>query len=131
MLSHKIQRYNEDIKRELSCVLRNLKDPRLDSNLLSIVNVKTSADLSHSLVLISSIDGLKISQAAVDILNSASGHIRKELGYHVKLRCIPKFTFVATDSIEYAANISKMLDKFKNSSMDSNISNINLTEDPN
>ena len=36
MASNKIQRINEDIQRELSGLLRNVKDPRLQQGMISI-----------------------------------------------------------------------------------------------
>ena len=42
-------------------------------------------------------------------LRSASGFIRRELGRRLQLRHVPELIFKATDSIEYSANISRML----------------------
>ena len=46
---------------------------------------------------------------AVKGLKSASGFIRRELGHRLKLRHVPELIFNATDSIEYSANISRIL----------------------
>ena len=35
--------------------------------------------------------------------------IRRELGHRLKLRHVPELIFEATDSIEYSANISRIL----------------------
>ncbi len=43
------------------------------------------------------------------ILKSASGFIRRELGHRLHLRHVPELIFHATDSIEYSANISRIL----------------------
>ena len=40
MASHKLGRTTEDIKRELTAVLRELKDPRVANTMLSIVRVE-------------------------------------------------------------------------------------------
>ena len=42
-------------------------------------------------------------------MKSASGYIRRELGQRLRLRHVPEMHFKATDSIEYSANISKIL----------------------
>ena len=39
--------------------------------------------------------------------------IRRELGHQLKLRHVPELIFKATDSIEYSANISKILNDLK------------------
>ncbi|HAH79507.1 MAG TPA: ribosome-binding factor A, partial [Ruminococcaceae bacterium] len=44
---------------------------------------------------------------------SASGFIRHELGSRLPLRKVPELSFRATDSIEYSANISRIIDELK------------------
>ncbi len=109
MSNHKMQRINEEIKRELSAILREMKDPRLHKTIISVVNVETTKDLSYTKIFISSINGIDSSIEAKKALESASGFIRKELGLRLKLRKVPSLIFQATDSIEYGANISKTL----------------------
>ena len=46
---------------------------------------------------------------AVKGLKSASGFIRRELGARLRIRHTPEIIFKATDSIEYSANISRIL----------------------
>ena len=108
-----MQRTNEEIKRELSAILREMKDPRLHKGMISVVNIETTSDLSYTKVFISSMEGLEHAKQTIKALDSASGFIRKELGLHLKLRKIPYLIFEATDSIEYGANIAKMLNELK------------------
>ena len=58
---------------------------------------------------ISAIEGLDRAKQAVKGLKSASGFIRRELGHRLKLRHVPELIFNATDSIEYSAHISRIL----------------------
>ena len=58
MAQHRVGRASEDIKRELSDIMRTLKDPRLNS-MLSIVNVDLTNDYSHCTVFISSLEGVE------------------------------------------------------------------------
>ena len=113
MPSHKIQRINEDIRRELSAIFRELKDPRINSGLVSIVRVEVTNDLSYCKVYVSSLNGLKEAEVAVEGLKSASGYIKRELGRKLEIRHIPALIFCPTDSIEYGASISKMLNNLK------------------
>jgi ribosome-binding factor A len=46
-------------------------------------------------------------------LKSAAGFMRSELGRRLKLRHVPQLHFVASDSIEYSANINKLLHDLK------------------
>ncbi|UZT82275.1 30S ribosome-binding factor RbfA [Caproicibacterium sp. BJN0003] len=109
MPSHRMGRTTEDIRRELTAIFRELKDPRVTSTLLSIVRVEVTSDLSYCTVYVSDMEGLPRAKRAVEGLKSASGFIRRELGERLYLRHVPALLFKATDSIEYSAHISKML----------------------
>lgn len=111
MASHRMGRTTEDIKRELTAVLRELKDPRVANSMISIVRVEVSNDLSYCKVYISAMEGLEKAKEAVQGLKSASGFIRREVGSKLSLRHVPAMQFEATDSIEYSANISRMLNE--------------------
>ncbi len=109
MAGHRIERTTEDIKRELTAIFRQLKDPRVKDTFLSIIRVDVTNDLSYCTVYVSAIEGLERSKQACKGLDSAAGFIRRELGMRLKLRHVPSLIFKATDSIEYSANISKIL----------------------
>ena len=108
MASFKFSRTAEDVKRELTAILRTVKDPRVNG-LLSIVKVDLSNDYSACKVHIISMDGLEAAKQAVKGLNSAAGYIRHELGSRLRLRYTPQLHFVEDDSIEYSAQINKVL----------------------
>ncbi len=109
MGSYRASRMEEDMKRELSDIMRSLKDPRV-TGLLSIVKLELARDLSHCKVYISSMDGLEAAKNAVKGLTSASGFIKRELNSRMKLRKLPEFQFVADDSIQHSADISRLLE---------------------
>lgn len=108
MASIKLARLSEDIKTELSVLLRELKDPRV-SSMLSIIKVDLSNDLSHCKVYVSAIEGSEKTIESVKGLKSAAGFIRREIAARIKLRHVPEFHFIADDSIEYSANINKII----------------------
>lgn len=109
MAGHRIDRTTEDIRRELSAIFRELKDPRVNSSMISIVRVEVTNDLSYCTAYISSMSGMDSAKQALKGLKSASGYIRRELGHRLKLRHVPELIFKATDSIEYGAEISRTL----------------------
>ena len=109
MPSYKLDRVNEDVRRELTAILREVKDPRVTGCLLSIVRVEVTNDLSYCTVYVSTMEGLDRTREAVKGLKSAAGYMRRELGKALKLRHTPELLFKATDSIEYGAHISRML----------------------
>ncbi len=109
MANHRADRMSEDIQRELAAILREMKDPRLHDGILSVVRCDMAHDLSFCRVYISSMNGIETAKTAVKALKNAQGFIRRELGTRLKLRYAPALAFEATDSIEYSANISRIL----------------------
>ena len=109
MANHKLGRTTEDIKRELTAIFRELKDPRVNSCFLSIVRVEVTNDLSYCTVYVSALEGMDRAKQAIKGLKSASGFIRRELGHRLRLRHVPELIFTPTDSIEYSAEISRIL----------------------
>ncbi len=111
-MSFKINRLQEDILRELTDVMRSLKDPRVQG-LISIVKVELTNDESVCTVYVSSLSGKDAARRAVEGLKNASGYIRREVGRRVQMRRSPEFRFVADDSIAYSAHIAETLNKLK------------------
>lgn len=109
MANHRADRMSEDIQREIAALLREMKDPRLHDGIISVVRCDMAHDLSYCKVYISSMKGLDTAKQAVKALANAQGFIRHELGVRLKLRYAPALSFEATDSIEYSANISRIL----------------------
>ncbi|MBQ1898565.1 MAG: 30S ribosome-binding factor RbfA [Ruminococcus sp.] len=109
MANHKLGRTTEDIKRELTAIFRELKDPRVTGCFLSIVRVEVTNDLSYCTVHVSALEGMDRAKEAVKGLKSAAGFIRRELGHRLRLRHIPELIFTPTDSIAYSAEISRIL----------------------
>lgn len=108
-MNKRVERTNEDIKREISAILRDVKDPRVKDCFLSVVRVEVTNDLSYCNILVSTMEGMERTKEAVVGLKSAAGYIRRELGHRLQIRHTPELIFKATDAIEYGANISKLL----------------------
>ena len=53
MASNRIGRINEEIRKELSALLRTVKDPRVSEGMLTITHVDTTSDLRYARVYIS------------------------------------------------------------------------------
>lgn len=112
MAGYRIDRITEDIKRELIAILREVKDPRV-SDMLSVVKVDVSSDLSYAKVYISSLDGIEVAKESVKGLKSAGGFIRKRLGSSLHIRKVPELTFIADDSIEKGFELFDKLNDIK------------------
>ncbi len=108
MPSFKNDRMSEDIHRELTDILRSVKDPRV-SSMLSIVRVELAGDGSHCKVYVSSMLGMDDAKRSVQGLRSAAGYIRRELFARLKMRKSPELHFIADDSIARGAEITRRL----------------------
>ncbi|MBQ9737585.1 MAG: 30S ribosome-binding factor RbfA [Clostridia bacterium] len=104
----RIDRISEEVKKELSVVIRDLKDPRITS-MVSVVNVSVTKDLKFAKAYISVFGDEKSKKDVLAALKSAAGFIRREIGHRVNLRATPEFSFVIDDSIEYGAHINEVL----------------------
>lgn len=109
MPGYRIDRTAEDIKREIIAVMKDIKDPRVQGRLLTVVRVEVSNDLSYAKAYISDMQGFEGAKTAVKGLASATGFIRREIGKNLHIRKTPELTFIADDSIEHGMEIIKKL----------------------
>ena len=107
MASNRIGRINEEIQRELSTLIRSVKDPRV-TGMISITAVDTTPDLKYAKIYISVLDKSDCTQVLKG-LKSASGFLRRELGRALQLRATPELTFIRDDSIDQGAHILDLL----------------------
>ena len=111
MASNRIGRINEEIQRELSALLRTVKDPRVHG-LVSITRVDTTADLRYARVYVSVLDKSDVKEV-IRGLRSAGGYLRREIGRSLSLRYTPELIFQADDSIDKGSHILKLLNEIE------------------
>ena len=111
-MSHRIQRVNALIQRELSQLLqRHLRDPRI-TMFLHVTAVDTSPDLKFAKVYVSSAESEPGERKrALEALTRATGHLRTELARIMRLRRMPELAFYWDDSIERGDRILRLLDE--------------------
>lgn len=109
MAGFRINRTGEDVKRELIDIIRYLKDPRVNSSILTIIKTELSNDMSHCKVYVSSYEGMEKAKEACKGLNNAAGFIRREINSRLKMRRTPEFHFIPDNSTEYSADIARIL----------------------
>lgn len=108
MASNRIGRINEEIQRELSSALRNLKDPRVQKTMVSITRVETTSDLRYAKVFVSMLDK-SASKEVLKGLKSSGGYLRRLLGQNLQLRYTPELVWEEDHSITYGARILDIL----------------------
>lgn len=112
MASNRIGRINEEIQRELSALLRNLKDPRVQNTMISITRVDTTPDLRYAKVYVSFLESDR-AQEAMKGLKSAGGFLRRALGQNLQLRYTPELTWSLDDSITYGAHMLELINSLE------------------
>ena len=112
MASNRIGRINEEIQRELSDLLRELKDPRVHKTMLSITQVETTPDLRYAKIYVSLLDK-EYTKETLAGLKSSAGYLRRELGRSLQLRYTPELQWQADDSITHGAHILELLSRLE------------------
>lgn len=108
MASNRISRINEELQRELSALIRSLKDPRVQQSMVSVTKVEATGDLRYAKVYISVLDKDK-AREVLKGLKSAGGFLRREIAGRLQLRYTPELVFVEDDSIAYGARMFDLL----------------------
>ena len=108
MASNRIATINQEIQKELSSLIRNLKDPRVQDTMISITRVETTPDLRYTKVYVSFLQEEKADEAMKG-LKSAAGFLRRQLGTNLRLRYSPEIVWAADDSIVYGAKMLNLI----------------------
>ena len=106
--SIKNTRINGEVQRELSTIIRELKDPRVGM-MTTVTAVEVAPDLKTCKVFISVLGKKKKKKETLEGLNSAKGFIRRELAHTINLRNTPEIRFILDESIEYGMKMDKLI----------------------
>ena len=114
MASHRIEKINGQIQRELSLIIQQkMKDSRFNRDTLSITNVKAAPDLKTATVYVSIFGTPEEKEEVLGLLDNAKGFLRANLGKVLKVHSIPALTFKLDDSVEYGIHIDSILASLK------------------
>jgi ribosome-binding factor A len=112
MANYRRGRINDEMRKTLCEILRNVKDPRVARAFVSITAVDVTPDLKYAKIYFSSLGGDASPAAKKEILQglrSCSGFLRHELAVRLNLRITPELAFYEDTSIAYGAKIAKIL----------------------
>ncbi len=107
MAKYRQGRINDEMRKEISEILREVKDPRVSGAFISVTAVDATPDLKYAKVYYSVLTGDK--KEIGKGLRSSAGYIRGQLARRINLRMTPELTFHEDTSIAYGAHISKIL----------------------
>lgn len=107
MANRRIARVNEQLKRELSELLRfEVSDPRLSG--ATVTAVTTSSDLDLARVFLGTIGDVDTDEL-IEGANSASAFLRGALAKRMNLRHMPELRFELDRSYEHGMRIERIL----------------------
>ena len=107
MAKYRRGRINEEIQKEMTMILRKVKDPRVSDAFISVTAADCTADLKYAKIYYSALRGDK--KEVAQGLKAATGFIRRELASSLNLRITPELTFLPDDSVAYGAHIASIL----------------------
>lgn len=106
--SVKNTRINSEVQKELSMIIREIKDPRIHF-MTSVTDVFVAPDLKTCKAYISVLGDQEEQENTLKGLKHAEGYIRRELAHRINLRNTPEITFILDDSIAYGAEMTKKI----------------------
>lgn len=112
-------RLGEEIRRIISEMLfRELKDPRLTENMISITAVDVTSDGSYATVFLSvfkpqaeEAEMTEINEDVIEAMKSSKGVIKREIGKQIRLKHMPDLIFKIDGSFEYGRKMDELISK--------------------
>lgn len=110
MSKYRRGRINDAVAEELAVALREVREPRVLDNFISITRAEVTPDLKEATVYFSCIGD--DAEAAFG-LSKCTGMLRHHLAVTLNLRITPELRFVKDGSIEHGSRIARLLEQIK------------------
>ena len=108
MANRRIERLNQQLRREISDILRrDVRDPRVGA--ATVTRVEVTSDLSMARVFVRLGSGQAGHDDALDGLEAAAAFVRREVGGRIRMRHVPELRFAADRTFEHASRIEQLL----------------------
>ena len=106
MSKYRRGRINDAVAQELNVALRDVREPRVVDNFVSITKASVAPDLKIATVYYSCMGDFK---EALLGLQKCTGMLRHHLAITLNLRITPELHFVKDNGMEHGAHIAKLL----------------------
>ena len=106
MSKYRRGRINDAVAEELNVALRDVREPRIVNNFVSITKASVAPDLKIATVYYSCMGDFK--EALVG-LEKCTGMLRHHLAMTLNLRITPELHFLKDNGMEHGAHIAKLL----------------------
>jgi ribosome-binding factor A len=97
----------DQIQRDLSELMREVKDPRV--GLVTIQSVELTPDYAHAKVFFTTLTGDP--QQTQEALNHAAGHLHNQLFKRLHIHTVPTLHFHYDQSVEKGVAMSRLIDE--------------------
>lgn len=105
------KRVADRLQQEVSQLLQEMKDPRLD--LVTVTQVNIDRELEYANIFVSTVGDEARRKEVLQVLDHAKGFVRREVGKRIQLRRAPELIFHWDPSPEKAEHIAHLLDEIK------------------
>ncbi len=111
MANYRRGRINDEVRNEMSVILRGVKDPRVTDAFVSVTAAEVTPDLKFAKIFYSHLygDAKEIAKG----LRSSAGYIRHMLAQSLNLRITPELTFIPDESIAHGAHIASLINNLE------------------
>ena len=103
----RMRKVNETLREVIADEVHELKDPRI--GFVTVTGVDAAPDLRNARVFYSVLGTAEEAKSTHEALQHAAPRIQAELGRQVRLKYVPRLTFLVDESIERGARIDELL----------------------
>jgi ribosome-binding factor A len=109
MSTERMRRVDEAIRQVIGDALASeVKDPRV--GFVTVIDVKTSADLSHARVYVSVLGEPEAREESLAGLRSAHGYLQSRIARELKLKRTPTLEFSYDDTTDRAMRLDALIE---------------------
>lgn len=112
MAKYRKNKINAAFTEECAQIVREIKDPRVSGEMITIMSSDVSADLKFAKVYYSVFGECDDKELAKG-LKSAVPFVRSQLAQRLNLRITPELTFIKDEGVKHGAEIAAILKKIE------------------
>ena len=106
MANYRRGRINDAVTQELAIALREVREPKVIDNFVSITRAEVAPDLRNATVYFSCMGD---SKESAEGLKKCTGMLRHHLAVTLNLRITPELKFIPDDSMKHGAHIRSLM----------------------
>ena len=112
--NNRIERVNSEIQKILGKLITDeIKDELVHKYIVSVIGVRTSADLSHAKVFVSILAPNDLQKDVFARVKHAEGFLQRKLAEYLNIRKTPLIELVYDESMEQGQKVLNIIEKLK------------------